>query len=1430
MTKETGDATSSVATLDRAPIPPIGRTKRFSLLKGDDHSLVRWRAKERFHHLFEDVVDGLGARQAKRAVAVEYPDMSCSFADLEAMSNRLARYLDKHGVKTGDRVAVLFDRSIHAYVTLLAVSKVGAAFIPLDVGFPVERVRYILEDSGASCVVTLSFYTQQFNDSELPVLALDAAEEEYARLSGRRLALGRDQLDDDALAYVIYTSGTTGRPKGVPIAHSSIVNFLRVARDAYGYRDDDRVYQALSLAFDYAFEEIWVPLLSGARLVPAPAGVSLLGSDLAAFLTHNQITAFCSVPTVLATIEDDLPDLRLLITSGEACPASLAERWFKHGRRFLNLYGPTETTVSATWSVLEKGRKITIGGPLPTYTVLILDPDEPTVLPHGDVGELAIAGIGVAEGYLNRPEETGRAFIEDFIGLDDNPSGLIYRSGDLARFNHADEIEYIGRKDTQVKIRGFRIELGEIEAAAREVTGIEGIVVNPVEIEEGQKELVAYYVQPSKGKTLDPVALHDGLRDRLPLYMVPSYYEELEAMPLLPSSKVDRQALPMPSTARLTETGQSFVEPKEGMETDLAAVLCTVLNVEKISADADFFTDLGANSLVMARYLGSVRKKLGLKRASMRQIYENSTIAGLAAAIAPKPVAVVQEETAEPRLDEEKLTPLGAEASVAAAIKLVDTPPMLSAPAARAVKITDESEAALVRSAVEPHYVAPQLQYILCGVYQVTYMLFAAFVLALLTDLGFRHIHSATNLLETYLRAVEIGVLSFVGIAALQILVKWIAVGRFKEERIPLWSNRYARLWIAQAAIRTNPLNLFIGTPLYNVFLRLLGAKVGKGTLIFSPPPVCTDLVTIGDNTLIRQDCRMPAYMAHRGYVYTGPISVGDRAYVAEATTLDINASIGDDAQLGTSSALMQGQHVPDGATHQGCPAAETATNFIRVPALDLPPWRARLYVTLQFLYDILIAFPVPIAAVYVLLGLGFSADQLAPEAGMASVGVLSLIGYSALVYFGAIVLALVGVVTLPKICKVLFKSEETHPLFSFQYFLARRLTVTSNSLLLQGLFGDSSLIMPYYKAVGYDLSEATQNGSNFGVQQRHHSPFLCKFNRNTLVSDGLAMLNMDLSSTSFKLSPIEVPPDAYLGNDIHYPTDAKVGKNCLIATKAYVPIDGSVRDDVGLLGSPAFEIPRSVARDGRFDHYKKPGIFEQRLKMKLRSNLITLGLYMIRNWSGLFLTMAAGYALFDMFAAEIAASSLVTAAVITAILMGTISLLPMYYVLFEWASNAYTPMKPRICSLYERPFWDHERFWKLNINAFFAVFNGTPLKSVFVRMQGAKLGRQVFDNGAGITEPYMVEIGDYACLNTGSNIQGHSLEDGTFKSDSIKIGDRCTLGLQGFVHYGAVIGDDAVVETDAFVMKGSVIGDGETWRGNPAQNITGGEADVRIA
>jgi amino acid adenylation domain-containing protein len=481
------------------------------------------------------------------------------------------------------------------------------------------------------------------------LVLVDEAAQLIERHSQDRLTDAERGEATDELAYIIYTSGSTGRPKGVAVDHPSICNFVRVAAEVYGIRAHDRVYQGLTIAFDFSFEEIWVPWASGATLVPKPPGGSLLGQDLHEFLTDQQVTAMCCVPTLLATVEDELPGLRFLLVSGEACPQDLIARWHRPGRRFLNVYGPTEATVTATWTELHPDRPVTIGVPLPSYAIVILDAEDPyRALPRGQVGEIGIAGIGLARGYLNRDELTDRAFIPDFLGIPDNPSGRIYRTGDLGRINTEGEIEYQGRIDLQVKIRGYRIELTEIESVLLQVPGIAAAVVDTYRTDPETVELVGYYSLRTDTGPVEVETIYAQLRERLPAYMVPAYLEHLDAIPLTPQDKADRKNLPPPTRRRAA--GGEHTAGATDLERRLASALADTLRVDQISVTSHFFTELGTSSLVLAQFASRVRKHTDLPSISIKEIYQNPTIRELAAAVG----STAPEESPQPAAGPER--------------------------------------------------------------------------------------------------------------------------------------------------------------------------------------------------------------------------------------------------------------------------------------------------------------------------------------------------------------------------------------------------------------------------------------------------------------------------------------------------------------------------------------------------------------------------------------------------------------------------------------------------------------------------------------------------------------------------------------------------------------------------------------------------------
>ncbi len=1329
---------------------------RPSALSGDGDNDIRWQAGERLNHLIAERCSQMGT-----AHAVVTENAILTFQELDSRANQLARYLRGQGIGSGDRIGLLFDKSADTYVALLAVMKVNAAYVPLDGGFPTERVRFIAADAGLKAIVSMSSFRDKLAALRLPHLLIDLAKpaidiESCAPLADDEVAPAADQI-----CYIIYTSGTTGNPKGVVIEHPSICNFVRVASEIYGFAPGDRVYQGMTIAFDFSVEEIWVPLMAGATLVPARPGASLIGEELSSFLREHQITGMACCPTLLATIEEELPELRILLVGGEACPQNLVRRWHRAGRTILNTYGPTEATVTATLTELTPTKLVTIGRPMPTYSIVILDPQEGKALAPGELGEIGIAGIGVAAGYMNRDELTAQKFIPDFIGIENNTSGRIYRTGDLGRINVDGEVEYHGRIDTQVKIRGYRIETGEIESMLLELPEIAQAAVGTYEPEPGMPELVAYY-SFKQGAHLVPGEIAETLRGRLPAYMVPVFLEELPFIPMLISSKADHKKLPKPKGPRC-QANTNFVEAQSESERILVQALAEVLKAERISVEDHFFNDLGAHSLLMARFCAKLRQYPEMSNVSMRDIYQNPTIAKLA------------------------------------------------------VRLEGAANENLVAAKPEPVHVPSDFSYYGCGALQLLFYAGYGFLVLRVAAFGleftYRDIHTPFDL---YLRAVVAAAAVFAGLSALPIAAKWLLIGKWKNERIPIWSLRYFRFWVVKTLIRTAPAAVFVGSPIYNLYLRALGARIGRGAVIHSRfIPVATDLFSVGDNTILRKDSILLGYRARANFIEIGPIDIGRDAFVGEASVLDIDTAMGDGAQLGHSSSLQKGQRVPDGKRYHGSPAVETRSDYCPISALGCSTLRRGVYAGLQ------LAGLVGVASPFSILLLNYWYEIFARFIGIDTAHFqeltwtfvwLMLVG-SLVVLVAGLLLGLAVVFAVPRLCNLFLKPGRTYVLYGFHYWLQTVISRTSNSRFYNLLFGDSSFIVHYMRLVGWTLNEVEQTGSNFGTNQRHDNPFLCEIGSRTMVSDGLSMINMHMSSSSFQLTPTRIGERNYLGNDIHYPPDGRTGANCLLGTKVMIPIDGPVRANVGLLGSPCFEIPRMVERDKDVNAALGPEVRAQRIAHKNVHNLVTALLFLLSRWVYLFATLfvahlgVENYPVYGTWSLLVAGSLVSLAAIV-------------YFALIERASLAFKRLLPKMVSIYDPDFWTHERHWKLSDSPIIERFGGTPFKNVVSRLVGIKIGRKVYDGGCSITERTLTEIGDGVNLNEGSVLQAHSLEEGVFKSDYVKVGNGSTLGPGAFVHYGVTIGENVQLDADSFLMKGEVLDDNTVWRGNPAKLV----------
>ncbi|WP_129298099.1 Pls/PosA family non-ribosomal peptide synthetase [Streptomyces lydicus] len=846
------------------------------------------------------------------------------------------------------------------------------------------------------------------------------------------------------------------------------------------------------------------------------------------------------------------------------------------------------------------------------------------------------------------------------------------------------------------------------------------------------------------------------------------------------------EALP-PDLAESPTVRGGVATPPAGVERGLAAVLADVVRAAQVSVDSHFFDELGADSMVMAQFCARVRKHADLPSVSMKDVYRNPTIRSLATALA-------------------------------ASAPASPTAPTAAAPGART------APAARTGSPAPPPVTVPPTgtpRYVLCGALQLLAFLGYSYLVAYVAARGYAWISAGSGVFDAYLRAVLFGAASFVSLSVLPILLKWILIGRWKPRQIRVWSLAYVRFWMVKTLIRSDPLVLFAGSPLYALYLKALGAKIGRRVVIFSRNvPVCTDLLAVGDGALIRKDSFFNGYRAQAGLIQTGTVTLGKDAVISEATVLDIDTSLGDAAQLGHASSLHSGQAVPDGEHWHGSPAQPTDADYQVVGAADCGAARRLFHSVLQLLTVLLVYLPLAIGAVGILLA---AAPQLAAalEPGPSALTDWTFYGdvlaFSLVVFFGALPLGLLLLATVPRLLNRTITPGRVYPLYGFHYGVHRAITFLTNRRSLMRLFGDSSCIVHYLRCLGYDLSRIEQTGSNFGTEVKHETPYLSSVGSGTMVADGLSINNADFSSTSFRVSRTSIGAHNFLGNRIAYPTRGRTGDNCLLATKVMVPVDGEVREGVGLLGSPSFEIPRSVQRDSSFDGLKSEEQLRRRLPAKNRHNAATMAWYLVVRWLYFFLVTLLFSAAADLYA-PFGAAAVALANVLVVLFTA------VYYVLVERAVTACHPTDPLFCSIYDLRFWRRERYWKVPSETYLRMFDGTPFKSLIWRILGVRIGSRVFDDGCYLTERTMVTIGDGCTLNTGSVVQCHSQEDGTFKSDRSTLGSGCTLGVGAFVHYGVAIGDGAVLAPDSFLMKGEVLPHHAWWGGNPARQLRRGD------
>jgi len=1068
------------------------------------------------HHIFE--------QQAKRwphSIAVKCDGISLTYAQLDKLSSKIARRCRDKGVKPGSYVGIYFKKSVRLFAAILGVLKAGAGYVPIDPKFPAERIGDICQDAGISLALSEGALGREIAGRIEGVewLLVDA-EEERAALRRSPEAAPQVSVRPTSAAYAIFTSGSTGRPKGVKITHKNALAFVKALKASYGVKKHDRIYQGFSVAFDASVEEIWAAFSTGATLVVPTEDIGRSPSDAADFIEQEAITYFSTVPSFLAMIPRDLPNVRLLVLGGEACPPDLVNRWAKPGRRMLNTYGPTEATVVATLADCVPGQTVSIGTAIPGYAIHVLDESGNPVRP-GEEGELYIGGAAVSPGYINRASLTAERFLPDrFSG----GRGRLYRTSDMVRLGHGGELYFLGRIDGQIKLRGFRIELTEIEAVLLDHPQVAAASVNVFDV-NGSKELGAFIV-PNVEITSEIRAEIAGLlRRRVPEYMVPKYLDLIGALPLMTSGKVDRRQLPQPQT--LLKGEQHIAAPETSLEREIAEVWAACLGVSSVSVEDDFFLDLGGHSLLAARVATEMRERLSLASVSVRDLYQHRTVRLLAAALGDQPQALRNERARET---------------------------LAELPARAAFKLVPAWE----------RWACVALQTLSIALY---YLVVSAPVT--LTVLVLRETYlGAMTAEQATLTLTAAGFLIWPSMLLLSIALKWIVIGRYKPGRYPLWGFYYFRWWFVGKFQSLSWSPMFQGTPLMSLYYRAMGARVGRNCTIGTPHCSAFDLVTIGDGVSIGAETQLLASRVEDGMLVLAPVTIGENCFIGQHCALGLDVEMASGSAVDDMSLLVDGARIQRDEQRRGVPA---------VPAeFDLPPantarrggetvW-ALIHLVLIYVmgYFLIVAMLPPIALVAIAL------VYYGAYAGAAALLVAVPLG----VGWHIACAVLMKRVALGRI------RPGTYSVGSLTYlrhwFLSYLLNNTRE--ILQPLY--STLFFPtVLRLLGAKIGKGVEVST---VMQ--FNPDLLTVKSGSFLADACIVGGARIHRGSLSIGGVEIGSRTFVGNSAFVPGGTTIEDDCLVGVLSTPPqTTDMLGPNSRWLGSPGFELPRAAIQPSCF-------------------------------------------------------------------------------------------------------------------------------------------------------------------------------------------------------------------------------------------------------
>jgi non-ribosomal peptide synthetase-like protein len=1335
-----------------------------------DHAPTSVRA-DCLHELFELQVD----RQPDN-LAIVYQSQGLSYGEVEVRSNQLAWWLRKQGVKRGSRVGLLLPRSPELYISILAILKAGGAYVPLDPEYPPDRIEYILADGGIKTIVTTSELASKKQVKTTNIVCIDSCQAELALESIVRPSSAVVKVGERDLSYVIYTSGSTGRPKGVEIEHRSSRNYIQVVNETvYHVTSTDRVYQGFSIAFDASVEEVWCTFSAGAALIVGSSEQTRSGVDLAHFLTEQRATVLSCVPTLLAMMEIEVPTIRLLILGGEQCPQELATRWCNDRRRVVNTYGPTEATVVTTWHECHPDRTITIGKPLPTYQVYILDEDLEPVAP-GAEGEIHIGGVCLARGYVNRPDLTAEKFIPNPFTYSPETSDRLYKTGDLGVWTPEGEIQFLGRIDGQVKLRGFRIELSEIESVIMQCTGVSAAVVAVKQVVEIDR-LIAYLVPKldhPQGvrllvRELDLNQIWDTLRSRLPIYMVPASLEIVDTLPTLPSGKVDRKNLPEPKNFGIDILGKVAGRlPEDEIEQQIATAWEAIFGITGISIDDEFFNQLGGHSLLAAVMVSKLREQPQFQDLAVVDVYQHPTIAQLAEALSKRWYQRSLERAKSP-------DPAHSLQVVALNVRTTKS------------KIINTLWASI---GVYLIYIIYSLPLLIPG--------FVYYKLVEEDDEMSRIVAGAI--------AAALIVSVYPALILLSVAVKWLVIGRFKSGKYPLWSAYYWRFWFVRQVTSFAPVFLLTGSPLLNWYCRLMGAKIGKDVYLGTSEFLAYDLLSIGDGSSIGNDSGLMGCEVVDGWLKIDRITIGKDCVVGTNSVLGLNSQLADDTELGDLSYLPDDRIIPSGEAWAGAPARyQTSTSSIR----DRFPFgqaRRRMPLLLSVGYAIGTIAQLLVPAIAALPGFLLWCKLIGNSNWYLWLLPSALFGSMSFIGVFCLEVVILKHLLVGKV------RPGTYPLYSgfaLRHWFVDRLM--SMSLEMVPTLYSTLYLLPWLRLLGAKIGARAEIST-----VSHFTPDLISIGSESFIADSVSLGASQVKYGWLQLAHTHVGSQAFVGNGALVPGYSHIADNCLIGCMSVPPIDpNSIKPDTAWMGSPAIYIPhRQVIDEYSATETYKPRrhVYLQRLAIEfcrvtlpgtmhflilLMMEVTMLNLPDYIHWSRIGFIFPLIYG-----AASICSALFIIALkwlVVGRYNPGTIPL----WSNFVWRTELIT-------GLYE----------SMIVAGCLGFLLGTPFAAIILRLMGMRIGTGVYIETTDFTEFDLISIGDNVTLNHDCTLQTHLFEDRVMKMERVRLEDRCQLGTAAVVLYDAILAANVSLHPMSLIMKGERVPAATAWEGIPASRV----------